>query len=94
MKKQKRGNNTHMLSGEQCEALGKFQKDFQTAMPHMAQMANTAKRLHQSMIDAPFWRVVETPRPDEIPDDPQEWTVGHAQVNYVKEIKHEGTQAQ
>lgn len=87
----KRRNNIHMLSGEQQQALGKFQQDLQTAMPHMVSMAQTAKRLHQSMINAPFWRVLETPKPDEV-EETKPWTVGHAQVNYVEHIKHEGTQ--
>lgn len=89
----KRKNNLHLLSGEQQKALGQFQKDFKQALPHMAAMANTAKKLHQAMIDAPFWRVVDTPKPDEAPE-PEMWSVGHAQVNYVDHIKTEGTQQQ
>jgi hypothetical protein len=87
----KQHNNIHLLSGEQKQALGKFQKDVQTAVPHMVEMAQAAKRLHQSMIDAPFWRVVETPKPDDV-EEPKMWEVGHAKVNYVEQIKHEGTQ--
>lgn len=90
-RKPRRQSNLHLLSGEQQQVLGKFQKDLQTAMPHMVQMANTAKRLHKSMVDAPFWRVLETPKPDEV-EEPEVWTVGHAQVNYVDHIKHEGAQ--
>jgi hypothetical protein len=90
-RKPKGGNNLHLLSGEQRAALDKFQKDFQTAMPHMAAMAQTAKQLHHSMINAPVWRIVDTPKPDEV-EDPQMWSVGHAKVNYVDHIKHEGTQ--
>lgn len=90
-RKPKRPNNLHLLSGEQQQALGKFQKDLQTAMPHMIDMAKTAKRLHQNMLDAPVWRVVETPKPDEV-EEPQMWSVGHAKVNYVDHIEHEGTQ--
>jgi hypothetical protein len=90
-RKPRRPSNLHLLDGEQRQALGKFQKDFQTAMPHMAQLAQAAKRLHQSMIDAPLWRVIDTPKPDDAPE-PEVWSVGHAQVNYVDHIKHEGTQ--
>lgn len=94
-RKPKRANNLHLLSGDQQQALGKFQKDLKTAMPHMVEMATAAKRLHQGMLDAPFWRVMDGPRPDEA-EEPQEWTVGHAQVNYVDHIKttmdNEGTQ--
>jgi hypothetical protein len=87
----KQQNNLHLLSGEQLAALGKFQKDLKTAMPHMVAMAQAAKRLHQEMIDAPLWRVVETPKPDEV-EEPEMWSVGHAEVNYVDHIKTEGTQ--
>jgi hypothetical protein len=87
----KKPNNIHLLSGEQQAALGKFQKDFKTAMPHMVAMAQAAKRLHQAMVDAPMWRIVDTPKPDEV-EEPQMWSVGHAKVNYVDHIEHEGTQ--
>lgn len=87
----KKPNNIHLLSGEQQAALGTFQKDLKKVMPHMAAMAQAAKRLNQAMIDAPYWRVVETPKPDEV-EEPEMWTVGHAKVNYVDHIKHEGTQ--
>jgi hypothetical protein len=84
-------NNIGKLNNEQRAALAKFQKDLKTAMPHIAEMGQTAKRLHQNMIDAPFWRVVETPKPDEV-EELKPWTVGHAKVNYVDHIETEGTQ--
>lgn len=89
----KRRNNIHMLDGEQKAALGKFQKDFGKALPHMVEMAEAAKRLNQAMIDAPLWRVVETPKPDHV-EEPEMWSVGHAKVNYVDHIdtKSEGMQ--
>jgi hypothetical protein len=87
----KKPNNIHLLSDEQRAALGKFQKDFKTAMPHMVELAEAAKRVHQAMIDAPMWRVVDTPKPDEA-EEPKMWSVGHAKVNYVDHIEHEGTQ--
>jgi hypothetical protein len=91
MTQRKRPNHIGSLSGEQQQTLGKFQKDLKTAMPHMVAMAQAAKRLNQAMIDAPMWRVVDTPKPDEI-EEPQMWSVGHAKVNYVEHIEHEGTQ--
>lgn len=89
----KRRNNLHMLSGQQQQELGKFQKDLKTAMPHMMALAEAGKRLHQAMIDAPVWRVVETPKPEAV-EEPEMWSVGHAKVNYVDHIKTEGTQEQ
>ena len=79
------------LNAEQRAALRKFQQDFQTAMPQLQHLAQTAKAVHQSMIDAPFWRIVDTPKPDEA-EQPEMWTVGHAKVNYVDHIETEGTQ--
>lgn len=90
-RKPKRPNNLHLLSGEQQQTLAKFQKDLKTAMPHMVDMAQNAKRLHQAMIDAPLWRIVDTPKPDEV-QEPKPWTVGHAKVNYVDHIEHEGAE--
>lgn len=89
----KKRNNIRQLDGNQRAALGKFQKDINKAMPHMVAMAENAKTLRQAMVDAPFWRIIETPKPDEV-EPPEPWTVGHAQVNYVKHIKHEGAQQQ
>lgn len=94
MAKQKRRNNIDMLTGEQKSALGKFQTDVQTALPHMQEMARTAQALHRNMINAPVWKILDTPRPDDVPEQPQEWTVGHAKVNFVDHIKTEGAQEQ
>ena len=58
----KERNNIHKLSGDEQAALGKFQTDFQKAAPHMVEMAETAKRVRQAMIDAPFWSIVDTPK--------------------------------
>lgn len=98
-RKAQRDNNIHLLSGQQREELGKFQKDLNKAMPHMMEMATTAKRLNQAMIDTPLWRVVDNapvqPQPEDF-EEPKMWTVGHAKVNYVDHIKtsadDEGTQ--
>jgi hypothetical protein len=38
-----------------------------------------------------MWRVVDTPKPDEA-EEPKMWSVGHAKVNYVDHIEHEGIQ--
>lgn len=80
-----------MLTGEQKSALGKFQKDFQTALPHMQQMARTAQELHRNMIDAKVWKIQDVPKPPEAPEQ-QLWSVGHAQVNYVDHIEVKGAE--
>jgi hypothetical protein len=89
----KQRNNIHLLSGEQQAALATFQKDLKAATPQLNILAQAAKRLHQEMIDAPFWRVMDTPKPEDV-EEPKMWSVGHAQVNYVDHIKthNEGTQ--
>lgn len=92
MTKRKPPNVLGHLNGEQRQALGKFQKDFKTALPHMQQLANTAKALHEHMISAPVHRIVDLPKPEDAAEESQEWTVGHAQVNYVDHIETEGTQ--
>lgn len=93
-KRVQRQNNLHLLDDEQKQALGKFQKDFQTAMPAMQELARNAKAIHQAMIDAPMWNIMETPKPDTVTEQPEMWSVGHAKVNYVDHIKTEGTQEQ
>lgn len=93
MTKKSGGNNLHLLDNEQQAALRKYAKDFHTALPHMQNFAQHAQRLHQEMIKSPFWRVAETPKPDGVQEDSQEWSVGHAQVNYVDHIETEGTQS-
>lgn len=79
-------NNLRKLTAEQRAALAKFAGDFQKAMPHMAAAAKTAQKVHQSMLDAPTWSLVENSKPTTPAEDPQMWTVGHAQVNYVDHI--------
>jgi hypothetical protein len=83
------------VTPEQREALGKYQKDFQAALPHITELARSAKAMHQAIVDAPLWRVVENPKPEAAQDKPELWSVGHAKVNYVDHIKttnDEGTQ--
>lgn len=92
MTKKRGGNNLHMLDGQQRGALGQYAKDFQTALPHMQAFAKTAQRLHKEMVDAPVWRVVESPKPGEQQQEPEMWSVGHAKINYVDHIEHEGAQ--
>lgn len=89
----KRDNNINKLDGDQRRTLGKFQKDFNQAMPHIIGLAQTAQRIHQDMVNAPNWRIADTPKPDEI-SEPKMWSVGHAKVNYVDHIDtvSEGTQ--
>lgn len=90
-RKPRRPSNLHLLDGEQKQALGKYQKDFQTALPHMQQLAKTAQALHEHMIHAPVHRIVDLPKPEDAPEQ-QAWSVGHAQVNYVDHIKTEGAE--
>jgi len=84
-------NNIGQMDAEEKRALGTFQRDLQRGMPQMQQLAAAAKRLHQAMIDAPTWQLMETPKPEDA-EEPKMWSVGHAQVNYVDEIKTEGAQ--
>lgn len=94
-RKPRQGNNLHLLDGQQRAELGKFGKDLRDAMPHMVEMATTAKALHKAMIEAPFWTIQDAPKPtDEEVGESEVWTVGHAKVNYVKpeDIKTEGAQ--
>jgi hypothetical protein len=90
-RKIQRNNNLHLLDGQQLEALGQFQKDFKQAMPHMQAMARAAQELRDAMVHAPLWRVIEAEKPEDA-EEPEVWSVGHAQVNYVDSIKTEGTQ--
>lgn len=84
------------VTREQREALDKYQRDFKTALPHIAELAGAAKNMHQALIDAPMWSVNPNLKPEGAQDDPPElWTVGHAKVNYVDHIEVtniEGTQ--
>jgi hypothetical protein len=90
-RKAQRRNNIHMGSAEQKAALAKFQQDLGRALPYMTEMGRAAQALHQAMVNAPIWRVAETPRPDGAPDESM-FSVGHAQVNYVDHIEHEGAE--
>lgn len=83
------------VTAEQREALGKYQKDFRKALPHITELAQSAKNMHQALIDAPLWSINQNPRPEGTQDKPELWTVGHAKVNYVDHIETtniEGTQ--
>jgi hypothetical protein len=90
-RKTQRRNNLHLLDDEQRAALAKYQKDFVKALPQMESLARTAQRVHEEMIKAPYWRIAETPKPEDV-EEPKMWSVGHAQINYVDHIEHEGTQ--
>jgi hypothetical protein len=83
------------VTAEQREALDKYQRDFNRALPHITELATAAKNMHQAMVDAPVWSVNQVPRPEEQQGKPELWSVGHAKVNYVDHIKtanDEGTQ--
>ena len=87
-----RANRLHLLDGQQRETLSKFQKDFQTALPAMNELAQTAKAMHEAMIHAPGWQIMENEKPDAPVQPPGMWSVGHAKVNYVDHIETEGAQ--
>jgi hypothetical protein len=83
------------VTAEQREALDKYQRDFNKAMPHIAELASAAKNMHQAMLDAPVWSVNAAPTPEAPQPGSEMWSVGHAKVNYVDHIKtanDEGTQ--
>lgn len=75
------------LGRQEQEAFTKYQKDFRRALPHMREFAETAKRVHEGMVNAPYWTVQENAKPDAPVQDPGMWSVGHAKVNYVDKIE-------
>lgn len=88
-------DNRIKVTPEQREALGKYQRDFKAAMPHITELATAAKGMHDALLGAPLWRVTEAPKPEGLQPKPELWSVGHAEVNYVEHIKttnDEGTQ--
>ena len=79
------------LSGEQFGALQQFQKDLQTARPRIKETAQAAQRIWQDTVNAPTLRISEGARPEDMPEPlPEQWHIGHAQVNYVDKIKRRG----
>lgn len=84
----KKCNHIDELSDEQRAAVAKFRKDVTKAAPHIATIGHVAKGVYQEFIDAPGWHLAEAPKPAGFCDPPPEqWSVGHAQVNYVDHIK-------
>ena len=75
------------MNSDQREALAKYQQDFKAALPHMVEFAETAKRVHEGMINAPVWSIQENLKPDAPVQDPGMWSVGHAKINYVDKIE-------
>jgi hypothetical protein len=92
-RKTNRGNRSRNLTIEERQAVMKFQRDAQKAMPKIVETAQAAQRVFAEMRDAPVWKLAETPRPQGV-SEPKLWTVGHAKVNYVDhiELKTEGAQ--
>jgi hypothetical protein len=83
------------VTPEQREALGQYQRDFRKALPYITELAQSAKQMHQALVDAPMWSIVQNPKPEGAQDKPELWSVGHAKVNYVDHIEttnDEGTQ--
>jgi hypothetical protein len=76
------------LSDEQRAAVAKFRKDVEKVLPHMKTMGQVAKQVYQEFINAPTWHLAEAPKPPGFEDPPsQQWSVGHAKINYVDHIK-------
>lgn len=81
-------NHIDELSDEQRAAVAKFRKDVRKALPHIATIGNVAKGVYQEFIDAPGWHLGQAPKPCGFEDPPSEqWSVGHAKVNYVDHIE-------
>jgi len=74
------------LSPDQREALDKWVNDFKKIVPELQRVAAIEQRLFQEMLDASTWQIAETEKPEWVTDEPSEWTVGHAKVNYVDKI--------
>jgi hypothetical protein len=74
------------LNLEQRQALADFAKHMQANRRIFAETAQVAKRIHQEMINAPQWRIAETPKPEDAPEQ-QVWTIGPPKVNYVDHIQ-------
>lgn len=80
-------NNLGLLDEAQQRELAKFQRDFKTVLPQMRGLAQTAKAVHQGMVNAPVWKVADAPKPDAPVQEPGVWSVGHAKINYVDHIE-------
>lgn len=78
--------DTPKLDSEQVAALQKFAQDFRTASPHIVAAAQDAQRIFHNMTRADTWTIAETAQPQDV-SEPQMWTVGHAEVNYVDHIQ-------
>ena len=79
--------NDNELTPEQIAVRNKFVKDLRTAMPSLVEIGKAAKKVHNDFITAPVWHLADAPKaPDFTEPPPQEWSVGHAQVNYVDHI--------
>ena len=84
----KRKDVSDQLSDEQRAAIAKFTKDVKKAMPHITTIGQVAKQMHQELINAPTWYLAQAPKPPGFADPPPEqWSVGHAKVNYVDHIE-------
>jgi hypothetical protein len=81
-------NQIDELSDEQRAAVTKFKKDVTKVLPHIATIGHVAKGVHQQFIDAPGWHLAEAPKPAGFSEPgPEQWSVGHAEINYVDHIK-------
>jgi len=76
------------LTPEQRAAVAKFKKDVKKVLPHIRTMGQVAKQVHQEFINAPTWYLAEAPKPYGFQEPPpQQWSVGHAKINYVDHVK-------
>ena len=77
------------LSPEQQRALAEWQRTFQKAHPLMLETQSVARRLWQEVINATEWKIAESHVPEHMKEQveqPEQWSVGHAKVNYVDHI--------
>lgn len=74
------------LTLEQRQAVADFAKHMQDNRRIYAETAQMAKRIHQELVDAPQWRIAETPKPDNAPTE-EVWSIGAPKVNYVDHIQ-------
>ena len=86
-RKMKRPNIPDDMSPEVLAALSQWMRDMQKMMPKIREMGSVAREVHQRLLDAPEWQVVEAEPPPwaETPSNPlTSWNIGAPQVNYVE----------
>jgi len=72
------------LTPEQRQALGQFIRDCKQAEPHLQEMREAARTIHQGLLQSRRWDVGEAPH-----DQPPDQSLWHVkpQINYVDHIE-------